>query len=140
MILTPEIEKSLKQSISFKFNGKDIPIIPFNDVRIYNNFRFWLASQNDDTNVIQAIGDYIKLCEASIKTTYGEGNIKNIIFDITGDISVEYEITPDTGIRVLGLKDPSKVKSLLESMYMIKSEVSDNKLEIKIVLPDWEVQ
>lgn len=137
MVLNSEIEKLLKQSVSFKFNGQQIPVIPFNNVKLYNDFRLWLADIDDENTVTQALQDYFKLCEASLKTAYDEGHLKNIFFDITGDNSVAYEVTGDK-IKVLGLKDPSRVKSLLESIYMLKSKVTNNKLEIQIVLPAWE--
>lgn len=137
MVLNNEIETLLKQKTDFTFDNKTIPIIPFNDTKLYNDFRLWLNDQDDPNTVVEKLQDYFKLCDASFKATYSDKHLKNIIFDITGDSTTSYEITNST-ISVLGLKDPSQVKNILESVYIIQSEVTDNKLSINIVLPKWD--
>lgn len=144
MLLYPTIESYIKSDATKISYGDKYLIQPFDNVRILNDFRFWLQEQEEDEEAVkEAIDSYIEYCKSLINTTYSKENISKMLFDIIGDTKLYFKIGNDLKgdfvLKVLGvsLDTIKNVKNLLKSLYMIDSEIKEGELDIKINIPAW---
>lgn len=144
MLLSPTIESYIKSDATKITYGDKYLIQPFSNVKILNDFRFWLQNQEEDEEAAkEAIDSYIEYCKSVINTTYSKENLSNMLFDIIGNTKLYFEMGNDLKgdfvLKVFGvsLDTIKNVKNLLKSLYMIDSEIKEGELDIKINIPAW---